>query len=262
MPDLPSRIEVRVNTLAKPDRDLLMEARTVIRLEPQVQQVFTQARERGLGAEALADALWVELTPHIEDYNEDSLWQTCRYLADEYLQLGDHILLISTETGQAIARVSDEDVYVPAPVSRETEDGEETRLATPLPRLKPELEGAIVQYQFQKAQDQRVLASLTARTTSTELLRQEGDPRLLRATATGRKRLTEMLMDELPQLWGQQTGTPGEFLRLCQFKPATEEEKEPFQSLRARVITSVVDPLTSNLRHDPFTALKRQIKNQ
>jgi len=259
MTDKLAQIKVTVSSIAKPIPGSLMAARTAIRVCPEFQDVFKQARAESWPAEALADALFIRLPDYLED--TEDLWETCLYLADEFLQLGDQILLVSPETGMAIAKVSEKDVYLPAPVLRET--GE---LAQPLPRLRPELEGLIVQWGFRQSKDQQVLQTLAKRVPSSALLTQEGDNRLLRATTKGRKQLVDQLRDELPTLLPPESGMTKEFFDLFRFCMFSEVPKGfeacPSATALAHVITPVTDPLTFNLRHDPYTTLKRQITSQ
>lgn len=259
MPDALSRIEVTVSTLARPVSETLLAARTAIRVTPALQAIFAQARAENWTAGRLADRLSVTLPEYLIDPQD--LWDTCLYLADEFVQLGTHTLLISAQTGKALARFTDADIYLPPPVSRES-----GRLAQPLPRLRPDLEGLIVQWQFDRAQDQRTVETLAQRLPTTELLAQEGDPRLLRATLDGRKRIVETLSQDLPNLLQNLRGTSGELLKLCKF--CTPEEAWPAylpcapRTAMARVVVPIVDPLAFNMQQDPLTAFRGQVGSQ
>ena len=254
MSDKLSRVSVSVNSLAKPDPQGLLAARTAIRVSPVLQALFTKAKEEGSSAEALADALFVTLPDFLIETKD--LWDTALYLADEFMQLGDDkFLLVSQETGQALYKVSEEDIYLPDPVPRETGG-----IAQPLPRLRPDLEGMLVQWEFSKGRDQKILNTLAQRANQTELLATEGDNRLLRATRSGRKKITDMLSEALPSLLPPKSGATREFLSLLNFREPVEEEY-PFTAL-AKIVMPVADPLTSNLRHDPLTTLKHQISAQ
>jgi hypothetical protein len=249
-----TQIAVTVDSLAKPVRDTLLAARAAIQASPNLQAIFHDVRAQDKPAGALADTLFTALQEVLTDPQD--LWETCEYLADEFRQVGEHILIVSRETGKAIAKVSEDDIYVPQPVARET-----GHMAQPLPRLKPELEGLIVQWQFTRGRDQRILETLTQRSSTTELLRQEGDPRLLRATAAGRKHLVELLEQTLPGLWGeQQQGVVSEFLRLCSIEPLASQSANHTAS--ARIVTPVSDPLAMNVDHDTLGSLKHRILGQ
>jgi len=257
-----AKIGVSVTTLARPVSRTLLAARQAIRTVPELQALFQEARESGWAVEQLADALFVRLPEYLLDPQD--LWETCLYLADEFSQMGHHTLLVSTQTGLAIARVTDEDIYLPAPVARETEDGS-VRLAQPLPRLRPDLEGVIVQWQFDRAQDQKVVQGLAVKLPSSELLAQEGDNRLLQVTQDGRRRIVDRLRAELPTILQDVPGMSGELLRLCKFGTPDEVPSgflpcAPSTSL-VRVIRPVIDPLAANLRQDAYTALLGQIRS-
>jgi len=260
MSDELARIEVEVDSLAKPTSDSLMAARTAIRVRPELQKLFQQAKAEGWPSEKLADALHVRLPEYVIE--TENLWETALYLADEFMQHGDKILLVSRETGMAICEITDDDMYQPEPVLRESGN-----LAQPLPRLKPHLEGTIVQWQHEKKRDEQIVQKLAERLPQSELQIQEGDNRLLRATRSGRKKIVEMLRDELDQLIPPETGIVRDFFDLFLFctpelPECTDYEKCGTFKNRATVATPITDALSSNLRHDPYTLLKQQITAQ
>jgi len=252
MPDFLSKV-VSVNSLAKPIPSSLLAARKAIQLSPDIQEVFRQAKAEGWDREALADALFIRLPEYMEDC--ENLWDTSLYLADEFLQVGDSILLISTETGQALYKVTEDDIYLPQSVPRE-----DNRLVQPLPRLCPEVESFIIQRQFDLGRDQKILQIIDKRLHSSELLKQEGDNRLLVVTRDGRKQITERLQPDsfLPP----ESGLSKEFCDLLKFGQALNDVESTFGRAFGRVIMPVPDPLALNLRYDPYTALKRQITAQ
>lgn len=255
-----SRI-ISVNSLAKPIPQTLLAARTTIRVRPDLQDLFKKARAEKWTSDALADALFICLPEYLE--STENLWDTALYLADEFFQFGDQVLLVSTETGKAICKITEDDIYIPAPTRREGQKG----LAQPLPRLKPDLEGFLINWQFTESRDQQILQTLTKRVPSSELLVQEGDNRLLRATRTGRKRLAEIVREELPLLLPPKVGIAKEFFDLCYFEPSSENDPTDLESLSperaiAKVVVPVVDPLAFNLQQDPLTTIKHQIMYQ
>lgn len=258
MADQLERIKVSVNTLARPARSGLLAARTVVQNTPEVQALFLEARERGASSESLADVLHVVMPDHLEgDWSSEEIWDICLYLADEYTQLGSCMLLVSSETGQAIARVSDDDIYLPQPVQRQ--DGS---LAQPLPRLKPELEGQIVQWQFDEHRDQKVLVDLQAKVARLGLF-DDGKVQLLKATKRGRRELADRVRTELSGILSELIGLPGRFAAFCQVVEQVPEyakgwHRVEFETL-ATVVTQVSDPYSLNLCFNPHTILKRQI---
>ena len=261
MSDKLEKIKTSVNTLAKPAPRDLLEVRALIKNHPELQEIFETAKKYDVSVQGLADQLYGALQDHMEGVGEDRLWDICLYLSDEYFQIGDDILIVSTETGESIARITEDDVYQPPPVLRES--GE---LATPLPRLKPEIEAAIVKGQFQKGKDERILQALATRAKSTDLLKEVGDPRLLIATSKGRKQLSERLKDELPELFEDYTGVSRTLLDACVFLPEGEMPLEDcyhsFFTLSSRILTPIADCLTVSLRHDAYASLRRRTAGQ
>jgi hypothetical protein len=259
MPNSLTKTDVSVSTLAKPVPLTLMAARTAIRVSPELQAIFDTAHFEGWGAADLAERLLSKLPDFLVDPVD--LRETCQYLADEFTQLGNHTLLISTETGKAIARIAEEDLYFPAPVSRE--NGIQAR---PLPRLRPDLEAALVQWTFDRARDRQTVQALAVRTPSSALLAQEGDPRLLLVTRDGRKYIVDRLREALPTLLQSVSGVGGELLKLCKFCTPEEvpEALDPSAPVvgRARVLMPVADPKTFNLRHDPLTSMRAKVGMQ
>lgn len=254
-----ARLEPQVRTLARPDAGPLLSSRHNIQRSPEAQDLFKRARAESWTAEQLAEQLQPVLQERVEGTNEQ-IAASARYLADEYLQIGDAVLLISTQTGKAIARVTDEDIWQPEPVPREGGG----RMARPLPRLRPELEGFLVEWVFNTSKEEALTASLSRRVTQTDLLRQEGDQRLLPVTKGGRKHIVTRVEEALPTLLGECQGLTKEFLSHFELRSEDPPGLEPL--LRcvaiARTLTPITDPTTFNLRHDHFTALSSRIPSQ
>lgn len=246
----------KVTSLAKPTSDLLLAARRSVQRIPAIQKLFGQAAASGWEPDVLADKLTLLLSDDIEGELED-IYQAALYLADEYLQIGDSMLIISTETGRAITRVTDADLWQPPDVPREGGG-----MARPLPRLNPKLEGFLVQWEFEKARDEGLAADLTARLPQTDLLRQEGDRRLLVASRPGRKHIVDTLRESLPELLPE--GCQGESRRFLDRFTFSDQEPEGLSPLLqcvgyAAASTPVVDPKAMNLRHDHFTSLRAKV---
>lgn len=189
--------------------------------------------------------------------------QVARYLADEYQQIGDSLLVISKETGQAIAKLGEEDIWQPPPVPREGS----TALAQPLPRMRPDLEGFLVHWTFERARDARLEQALAARLPQNELQRQEGDRRLFPVTRAGRKRIVEEVRAKLPTLLPKDC-SGSSTLFLSHFTVQTEEPQgtvlEPLLRCvaRSRDFQGIQDPRTMNLHFDRTIALSRHIANE
>lgn len=193
-----TRLAPEVRTLARPSSKPLLAARGVVQRDPDVQVAFVRAKAEGWDAQRLADEVGARLEESVEGAPEE-VREAALYLADEYLQEGDGILLVSRESGKVMARITEEDVWRPSPVRRE--DGS---LAEPLPRLRPDLEGFLVGWVFDRAREEeatRALVPWAAGTSTAKAL-----------TYGGRKDLVGTLRGRLPALLGEVKGGPRSFL--------------------------------------------------
>ncbi len=263
MTDALAKVMVQVNSLAKPVPQTLMAARTAIRVAKDLQEVFERSKAEGWTTEALADALYVRLPEYLlEDLHGPALWDVALYLADEYVQFGDSLLLVSTETGQAVAKLSHEDIYLPDLVSRET-----GALVQPRPRLRPDLEGQLVDWVFTRGREGQLLETLAKRSNQTEFLRREGDLRLLRATRAGRTSIVDRLRADLSCLLPECTGKIRDFISLFHICYSADEiPKSLIPCYLSTGLATVSTPLTElkgvNLRYDPYTSIRSQIGTQ
>lgn len=260
------RILDTLNTRANPDKDVLLLARKTISTYPEkFQDAFTQARNKCLSSSALADFLQVQLSMHLSDentVNASDLYDAALYLADEFLQLGDNILLVSTETGKALTVLSPEDFWQPEDTAREGTN----KLAKTSIRLRPDLESFIVYYQYARSKEQKVIETLTKKMSVSEFLAQKGDPRLFRVTQKGRARIAEQVKENLPSLFTD-PGITFDFMQL--FKKCESPANVPAEytscppiTVNAKIITRIEDLLAFNLQHDPLTAILRSIEIQ
>lgn len=264
MSDKLAKLEPQVNSLAQPLGTSLLGAREAVqRVEP-LREAFAYARANNIGAERLAEVITPMFSEHLDIPIEEAQ-QVARYLADEYEQIGDAVLIVSRETGRAIARVTDEDFWQPAPVPRE--DGS---LAVPLPRLKPEIQGALVNWQFTEARDRNLLAEVLVRGRAAGIVRDVDDRKLQPITKAGRKHFVVELRDALPTLLDEYTsGGVAAFLN-CFERVASDPVATRGGDIRrgvksmviARATLPLMDPLTSNLHHSVFASVRRQIANQ
>jgi len=168
----------------------------------------------------------------------------------------DTTSIVSSTTGRAIAQVTDEDLWLPPPVLRE--DGS---LATPLPRLKPQLEGFIVQWVFDEAREQRALTALANKTPLSSVQ----DRRLLAVTRSGRKTITEELRALLPTLLPDRCqGLSRDFLAHFEFREAPPPGLTPLPRcvVFAQSRLGIQDLKTFNLRHDRLTAMSARVAVQ
>jgi hypothetical protein len=251
--DLSSKLEPQVTSLAKPSALNLLQARADVQRDAETQKLFQDAKEQGHSAEWLADQLASRLAG-LWDGNLPEALEAARYLADEFTQLGEGILIVSTETGKAIAKLDEKDLYTPAPVPRES-----GMMAEPLSRIEPGMEAMIVSWVFEKGREQRIEALLAERAQQTALLREEGDRRLWVATRKGRARMAGALADDHPKtLLERAGGTSGAFLRhfdLALDPPEGAEGGRTYR-LEATMALRIHDPLTTNLQYDRLGSMR------
>lgn len=145
-----SGIEVRsAHTPTKPNLELL---RRMLKSDSELRLLFEQ-----LTGEELQEAFLNrvrESFPEIEDVEE-----TARYIWDEYEQLGRGHFLVSSVTGKVVARVTSSDVYHPAPMIREDEEGGPVHLVhKDTVHLLPQIEAYFVHSVFEEARELDYLA--------------------------------------------------------------------------------------------------------
>ncbi len=193
-----TRLASEVRTLARPASGSLLAARGLVQRDASLQAAFLTAKAEGWSADKLADALCPTFQEQLEGEAAE-LREAALYLSDEFLQDGEGILLVSRETGKVLARITEEDVWQPAPVKRE--DG---TLVKPLPRLRPDLEGFLLQWTFDRSRESDALATLTATQAQTSMAKV--------ITHEGRKGIVERLRANADQLLAGVKGNARDFL--------------------------------------------------
>jgi len=240
---LSRKVNVRVLSKANPSSGLLRRSREKIQEDPNLGGLFTTGV---IDVETLTQRLREKL--HFDEGLDD----VAQYLADEYAQLGDGILMISSETGRAIAKLSNEDFYQPAPVLRE--DG---RLVERSQAVKPEIEAFITMWRFEDQLESRVRERALSRVNQTERLREEGDSRLLTLSRGGRRDIVGKIEQVIPTIFENPKGVVEDFLQYFPIgaQPDSEHDYTRIQvhpsSLQRRPIQ---DPLAINLKYDQLTA--------
>ena len=256
-PELERQIEPVVVSEADPlPRDLL-DVRAEVQSTPRLQEIFRQAFDEKWSADRLTDLLTTELMMLRRDDTDPT--EAARFLADEFTQIGPAgVQLISTATGRIAAIIREEDIYKPAPVPREGS----SVMAQPLPRIRPDLESAVVMWFHDKGREENILQALAARGHQTALLKEMGDPRLLVATKKGRRHIVASLAKIEPKLLLEAAGgRAGAFLQLFHL---TDDVEEPGTAglvhlkgeVSAKSIMGVQDPLTTNLHHNRAATLR------
>ena len=238
-----------IQSTARPQPAPLLAARAIVQQDPALQGIFLQAKIDQWSAERLGTELEDPLQGQMmEDPQE--IVQVARYLADEFLALGETTLLISRETGRAIRQLSEDDLWQPPPVPREGGG-----MVQPPKRLHPELEAALTLWTFDRAWEKKLIEDIAPTLRPTALQREQGDPRLAALTQKGRASLVDQLRVRLPTLLPMMaSGGPGQFLNHFEFRH-TDPEGSSFEPLLrctavARRITGIQDARAMNLRFD------------
>lgn len=229
-----------VITSAQPDGKLLLRVRAKIQSNRALADVFASSQT--------ADEIVDRLTPLLRElfpFDHDDIADAARYLADEYAQVGTGILLISHETGRAIGRITEDDLYQPPPVPRE--DGQ--MVQRPM-KMLPQVEGFLIQWNFDRVREQEIRADIERRLPRTELVAEEGDRRLLFYTGEGRKQLVEMLRQSLPTLLQKSP-----LAKAFKVVDETPEGLQPGLKCKAfaRVSLPMVDIRYRNVMNDPLS---------
>jgi len=240
------KVDLEIQSDAQPEPGLLRLARHVVQRNPDVSQLFVAAKQQSQPTSWLQEQLQIELNK-IFIGEEANVREVSRYLSDEYFQIGDGILLISSDTGRAIAKLTDEDFYQPSPVPREGS----SKMATPGLRIRPELEGFIVQWTFDRSKEKENVEALRMRNSApTVLLQEEGDNRLHFTTLAGRRALVNQVRESLPNLSLTTKAFPFfDFL----FTWGVPSDTSKFEAVPIQVYSSfrvsLHDPLTRNIQH-------------
>jgi hypothetical protein len=246
----------RVGPLSVPPKADLLLARRAIHVSPDLQRLFDDAVTEGWDVERLAGALEDGLFRFV---GQEVGAETARYLAEEFeARDKTQTLLVSAETGLAVAQIPQDALYQPGPVPREGTD----KLATPSMRLKPEIEAAIIQHHHVRGVEDGLIGKLQVRVRSSELQRTEGDARLRIATRTGRKGIAAQLFEELPTLLQDHRGSLGRLLSLCHVnEPVPGSHSVTLElSLFTHASLLVADGLATNFRYDAYGLTRERIR--
>lgn len=240
---LSRKVNVQVLSKANPESGLLRRIREKIQQNSSLSNLFVN---KTVDVSVLTKLLTEEIP--LDEGIED----VAQYLADEYAQLGDGILMISSETGRAIAKLTADDFYQPAPVLRE--DG---HMVERPPTVKPEVEAFISMWRYEDQLESRVRERVLSRITQTEGLREDGDHRLLALSRGGRRELAGRIEQAIPTLFENQKGIVEYFLQYFPIGSRPDSE-HGYTMLRVNPSSlqrrPIQDPLAINLNYDVVTA--------
>lgn len=247
---LSARFDVTVQSPANPQPGLLIALRALVLSDRELGDLFVRFRKEGLGIDWLRDILAIRAVTRLKVSFEEAL-EACQYLADEYHQLGEGYLIVSTETGRAALVVTDDDLYEPGLQARYSGDEGQA-----LKRLRPELETAFVLHGHERAREESVLSVLAERGHQTDLLIEEGDARLRIATRMGRTEIAQDLAgDDAWTLLRRSSGTTGMFLRHFDLVEGIEDPNvEGVATFRSTM--SVQDGLAANISYNRLGTLR------
>jgi hypothetical protein len=217
--ELAKRLDPKIETTANPRPDWLLQARADVRSDKDLQAVFIQAKAEDKSPNWLADQVSTRLMARWEGESPDQAAEAALFLADEYFQVAEGIHIVSAETGRIIATVSEDDIYQPAMVPREGGG-----MATPLPRLDPNLEAFITTWTFEEGREKRILATLVERGHRAIAF---DDPRLHPATRGGRSQIVRDVAEMTPEALLQGLGgTSAAFLGHFDLRTTPPEKAE------------------------------------
>jgi hypothetical protein len=247
--ELARKVQVDIVTTSDPNPAALRFARLCIQQHQDVAEAFSEGT---LDKEYLGAAL-------CRYFPEDELChvgQVVQYLVDEHEQIGGDgvIMLLNPTTGKAMARLTSEDFYVPAPVPRE--DG--TMVKRTL-QVKPELLGLITQYQHDKGRDDSLQETMLSRIPT--LLPEVAKRQTLFVTQRGRKEVASLIHERLGGIiegaWGIAKALFDDFPRVAEPLPDGPWGRD-FE-LTAESKVGVQDLLSRNLKFDPVSGATASI---
>jgi hypothetical protein len=243
-------LDIEVVSSANPDPSLLRSIRLLLQQNERVRQVFidaqTETGSRHIDRQRLLGLL-SEVYPH------EGIDQVSEFLADEFEQIGEGILLISNETGRAIARLSSDSLYEAPPVPRESGNMVERGL-----RIRPDVEAYLAYWSFENKREADLRREVIARLNQTELQREEGDPRTLVLSKAGRREITRQVHDSVVAAFKNPNG-PAKCL--LEYLPLGEKSfpfNESCTSISLMLCSCIrrrlQDQLSVNPKYDALTA--------
>ena len=253
VPSDSASLDIEVVSEANPDPSLLRSIRYLLQQNEGLRQVFADAQLEGeAGGSRQVDRQRL-LGLLSEAYPHEGLDQVAEYLSDEFEQIGEGVLLISPETGKAVARVSTDSLYEASAVPRESGNMIERGL-----RIRPEVEAYLAYWSFENNRESDLRRGVIARLNQTDLQREEGDPRTLVLSKAGRRTISQQVHDSIAATFQNPNGPAKALLEYfpvgkdsCSFSDrCTPLKVLPWSRVRRRV----QDQLSVNPRFDALTA--------
>jgi hypothetical protein len=243
-------LEVEVISSARPNSNLLRSIRLLIPQSEPIRQVFLDAQaEPELDRSVKVDRQRLHGVLH-EIYPHEEIGEVAEYLADEFEQLGDGILLVSTDTGKAVAKISEDSLYQASSVPRESGTMVERGLM-----IKPEIEAFLTYWSFENEREKNIRHQVLARLNQTDLQREEGDRRTLVLSKVGRRDIAQAVQDSIGEAF---RNSAGKALSLLDYFPVGGSMTEPCTPIKiilwSRVRRKVQDLLSTNPKYDALTA--------
>lgn len=258
--------EAIVQSEASPAPELLLVVRSILQSDQAFGEFFTRFRDEARPVSWLRDVLAPRVAARVhqlglgEAYGFGVVLDVCQYLADEYYQLGEGYFIVSEETGRVQLVATDEDLVDPGLLPRES-----GRMAPGLRRLHPSIEQKFILGRTETAREEHALEALTARAHQTELLRQDGDRRLLVATRKGRTSLARELSEDDPlALLRRAGGSAAKLLRHFELRGQallewTDEQPHIEGMALCRSTIGVQDLATLNLGYNRLGVLRSAV---
>lgn len=259
-----------VRSLANPRPKVLLAARFEIQRNQELRNLFAECtREMDDSTAGDVSKLVADVLKEKLEGSEADIRETARYLLDEYRQIGDSVLLISSKTGLPIYKIKEEDIWEPPPVARESFTPEGTSLVKQVeqkPRLRPEIESFLVHWEFEREREAELEKELTRKVLQTTALAEVGNPKLLSVTLEGRKRLIDRLREDMADILPK--GLLGQSKRFAEYFKFEAPEGLPhlkaFPGFTAYGKTRVLmmDQKSRNLQFDEMAIARVTITNK
>lgn len=251
---LAKRLEPKVVSLAEPEKDWLLQARADLNSDPALQKILYEGRTGD--PKKVVSLLAVKLNAKWGgDYWFESQ-DVAQYLLDEFLQLGEGVHLVSKETGKVYVTLDENDIYQPNLVPREGGG-----MAQPMKQIRPDIASLLTTWSFERSREEKLVEALAARGHQTDLLKEDGDPRLLVASRAGRKRMVAALATFEPKaLLEVCGGTSGAFLRHFDLQTSDPEDTAGLTLVEGVVASNsklgIHDISTTNLQFNVASSLR------